>query len=425
MRYINSYKLFEKISSREELMSNSIKKDGIIEPALMTSDEYLDFLGANKHHPSDAYQFSLVNDSDEISDEKLKKQFKLINTLKHGSIYIQYYVDNGSDFKNNQYVKLDDDGEIMRDDRGMVVYMSRAEIDRSGITYDRNVIAVHDNQIVGSAQDEWGCVLVYVMNELKGIGIGEKLTELYRSYYPNKSSGGTTTSGFNNLRKYHAKQIKLYSRNGIYSDMVKNGEITYDRVKEIINSVSDINIRKKNNSDNIYSKYYNKTTKPNKVFLFGGNDIMMINDNIIGYYEDYDKNYKTVNDEYEKFIFGHCRLHREDNGICRLYFLDGKSEEYLIDLVEYMLSYINHRYGETSLLYYITQYTSELTKRFILNHYGDTKFDNNKYIITSDNIDPNLLNKLKEGTNWFYNIEDEYDEIKGRISENVYSTFQY
>lgn len=424
MRYINSYKLFEKISSREELMSNSIKKDGIIEPALMTSDEYLDFLGANKHHPSNAYQFSLVNDSVEISDEKLKKQYKLINTLKHGSIYIQYYVDNGSDFKNNQYVKLDDDGEIMRDDRGMVVYMSRGEIDRSGITYDRNVIAVHDNQIVGSAQDEWGCVLVYVVNELKGIGIGEKLTELYRSYYPNKSSGGTTTSGFNNLRKYHSKQIKLYSRNGIYSDMVKNGEITYDRVKEIINSVSDINIRKKNNSDNIYSKYYDMTTKPNKVFLFGGNDIMMINDNIIGYYEDYDKNYKTVNDEYEKFIFGHCRLHREDNGNFRLYFLDGKSEEYLIDLVEYMLSYINHRYGETSLLYYITQNTSELTKRFILNHYGDTKFDNNKYIITSDNIDPNLLNKLKEGTNWFYNIEDEYDEIKGRISENVYSAFQ-
>lgn len=430
MKIITKFKLFEQITSRAELLSNSIKKDGLVEPALMTSEEYIKYLGANKHHPETAYQFSLMDDPSNITDDILNDGYSLLNTIKHGSIYIKYYVDNGNDFKNNQYVKLDEDGEIMRDERGMAISMTRNEIDSAGYTYDRNIIAVHNNKIVGSAQDEWGCVLIYVVKELMGIGIGQQLTRFYRSYYPNKTSGGTTPSGYKNLRKYHAEQIKSYSRNGIYSEMVRNKEISYNRVKNIIDSISSIKLNNKNKQENIYSKYFNDLKSYNRAFLFGGNDVMLINDNILEYYKDYDKDYNKIEDTYENFIHGHCRLHNEDNGEIRLYFLDGKSDKDLSDLIEYSLSFIKSKYNKTSLLYYITENTSDNTKSFILKNYENTLFDNNKYRISSSNIQDQdtrkyleYLKDLKEGTIWFYSLDDKHGEIKARISENVYSTF--
>jgi hypothetical protein len=425
MSIITKFKIFERISSREELLSNSLKKDGLVEPALMTSKEYLEYLEALKSHPDDAYQFSLKDDSVEISDEKLKEKFTLLNTIKHGSIYVKYYIDNGSGFKNNQYVKHGEDGEIMRDDNQMAVLMTKDEIAKAGYTYDRNVIAVHDNKTIGSAQDEWGCVLVYVVKELKGIGIGQQLTTFYRSYYPNKTSGGTTSGGYHNLKKYHKSQIKLYSRNGIYSDMVRNKEITYDRVKEIIDSVSSIKTNDRKKGENIYSKYYNDSKDYNRVFLFGGNDIMMINENIIEYYKDYSKKYKEVEDTYEDFIFGHTRMHPSDDGkSVRLYFLDGKTEKDIIELIGYAMCYVNMKYGLDTLIYYVTENTADLTKDVVVNKLRSELYEApNRYKIKLDNIDKELINKLKEDTFWFYKLDDKYDQIKTQITENVYSAF--
>ena len=422
MRIITNYNLFEKLISREELMSNVVKKRDMIEPALMTSEEYLNYLNAYKSHPDTAYQFSLSEDNSVISEKELNIKYKLINTKRHGSIYIKYYVNKGIGFKDNKYVSHDKDGNIIRDDNGRVVYMTDDEIEKAGFTFDRQIIAVHDNKIIGTAQDEWGATLVYVVKELMGIGVGEELINYYLSYYPNKDTGGTTSSGFNSLRKYHANQIKLYTRSGIYSDMIRKKEITYDRVMEIIGSIAHINTGKRPNKDNMYSKYYKHTLMPNKAFLYADTDIMMINDAILDYYKDYDKVYDKQEDVYENFIFGHCRIHEEEGDEYRLYFLDGKSEEDISKLIDYALSYIKVKYNKDSLIYYITGYSSQITSDYIRKHYEE--YSNNRFRIQKDDIDTKLMSTLSRDTKWFYGMRDRYDELKIRVVENVYSTFQ-
>jgi len=178
-------------------------------------------------------------------------------------------------------------------------------------------------------------------------------------------------------------------------------------------------------SNNIYSKYFNNSKNHNRVFLFGGNDIMMINDNIIEYYKDYDDNYKTADDIYENFIFGHTRIHIEE-GEARLYFLDGKSREDIIEIFNYTTSYVNMKYGFDSITYYITENTEEVTKKVILEDLKSDIIESpNKYKVYMNDLDINKhIERLKKDTMWFYTLDDKHGELKSRISENVYSTFQ-
>lgn len=433
---ITKFNLYEKITPREELNKDALPDYNDIEPALMTQKEYLNHLEAFKSHPDDAYQFSLKEDNKKVSSEYLNTNFNILNTIKHGSEYIKYYVDNGEKNKDASYIKTDDDGEVVRDKDGMAVSMTEEEIVKSGYRnkYDRNVIAVNNNQqIVGSAQNEWGCVLIYVVEEYKGVGVGKELANFYRKYYPSRTSGGTTSGGFKNLIKYHERQVRLYLRNGIYSDMVKNNELTNKRAKEIINSI-DKTPYSKHTKDNEYTKFSQIKTY-NKAILYEGNDIMLINDALLDFYDLYDKTENNIDDISENFIFAHARIH-EDSSLgdefLRLYFIDGDSEKEIYDIIKYALSLMEMKFKEKSFRYYITENTDEVTKKAILNLKNNKEFnikevpnDVNRYIISANNLDTKKYNKdLYNGTKWFYSLKDKYDELKNKIVEEVYRKYQ-
>jgi hypothetical protein len=82
------------------------------------------------------------------------------------------------------------------------------------------------------------------------------------------------------------------------------------------------------------------------------------------------------------------------------------------------------KYGLDTLIYYVTENTADLTKDVVVNKLRSELYEApNRYKIKLDNIDKELINKLKEDTFWFYKLDDKYDQIKTQITENVYSAF--
>ena len=215
MKYLK--KFLEATNSRKELNNNKE-----FDPALLTSKEYLSAINYNsRFHPDSAYNFVLK----QITKEELKKEgFKLIKNDKIGKIKLEYY-DNKKENEEPSY-------------------------------YEYKICAYHPDEevIVGSIQDEWGAILVFVNDNYKKLGIGETLAKLYSKYFPDKDSGGFSPNGYKLYQKLHATFVKKYLEYGIYSEMVRNGEISLKRVKEIINSVKGINLEKK--EPNILSKIY-------------------------------------------------------------------------------------------------------------------------------------------------------------------------
>lgn len=94
--------------------------------------------------------------------------------------------------------------------------------------------------IVGTAQDEWGALLIVVAKEYRGFGIGEILGQLMRDYVPNYQTGGVTNAGKKNLKNVHSKIVSKAAANGQYSQWVKDGTLTIQQAKQIL---SDANVK--------------------------------------------------------------------------------------------------------------------------------------------------------------------------------------
>ena len=215
MKYLKNF--FEATYSRQELNNNKE-----FDPALLTSKEYLNAINYySRHHEDDAYRFKL----EKITKKELKdKGYNLIKNDKIDRIRLEYY-DNKKENEEPNYFNY-----IIK------AYHSDEEV------------------IVGSIQDEWGAILVWVNDNYKKLGIGETLAKMYSKYFPDKDSGGFSSKGYKLYQKLHATFVKKYLEYGIYSEMVRKGEITTKRVKEIINSIKGVNLEKK--EPNILSKIY-------------------------------------------------------------------------------------------------------------------------------------------------------------------------
>lgn len=240
MKYL--LKFNEAIASREELYpKNEIEHKGVIEPALMTFGEYFDRLqkgSYTEYHDEGTYAYSIetkpwyyINVKDGTW-EKIKNQ--KINRLN-----IEYYKKSS---KMN-FHKRDPEGEYLRDkDNNLISYTEENYIARKKagyLTEEIQFCAYHKDEdlVIGSAADEWNCVLVSVLKEYQGNGIGDTLLDLYMHYYPHKSTGGVTPQGEKAIKRFHDKLVRKYLQNGIYSDLVRKGELTATRAKEIIASI--------------------------------------------------------------------------------------------------------------------------------------------------------------------------------------------
>jgi len=151
-----------------------------------------------------------------------------------------------------------------------------------------------DGKTAAVVVDEWGCVLIMTAHEYEGFGLGTEMVKTARKVFPDKTSGGFTVGGANNLRRVHAAYVREYMASGLYSALVRQGDITTDRVKEIVKSVEGVKRPPKS------SKNYN-TNDPKDWKLFANDDGTVI---------VYDKKITEIvhDDDYyrwaERFIIG-------------------------------------------------------------------------------------------------------------------------
>jgi GNAT superfamily N-acetyltransferase len=204
-----------------------------VKPWMMTFPEYVRFVNPDgKFHGSDTYNSPAAKFKE---FGYLKKSYfpKVIKRV--GGIEYRIKTDV------SQYCAYRDESdpfsELLRDEHGDPVYMTQAQMADKDLRDRQHMIAAFDGEDpIGSAQDEWGCVLVQVAQEYRGRGIGTELGHIYRSIYGGKSSGGLTQAGYENLFRIHRRMVTDAVRYGKY----ERAGVPTSRVAQIVKSTERI-----------------------------------------------------------------------------------------------------------------------------------------------------------------------------------------
>ena len=211
----------------------------LIDPALLTFREYYQLTNKeNKTHPNNAYDWSLA---DMQRDYNNYASFPILqNHLTIAGMPFEIRL-RKDDRWEGQYVRVDSDGEIVRDEHNQATYFTPEEVrQRIGEAkrYNYSVgIFNQQKQLVAVAQDEWGAWLFVVAQEYRGFGLGVIVGKLARSLHPDRGSGGFTKSGAHNLRRIHQAFVRDYLASGMYSWLVRSGQLTVERARAIIDSI--------------------------------------------------------------------------------------------------------------------------------------------------------------------------------------------
>lgn len=233
--------------------------------------------------------------------------------------YIDEYVDkiyNIKEKNKNYYPQII--SRIMIDDEQLTMRTT-------DLPYERNsgksiVIFNEEGLIVATASDEWGATLLRVVKEYRGKNLGTVLGKYWYKMNPDFSSGGFSPKGQNNAVRIWADRVKTFMQNGWYSDLVKKGEITSDKVKEILSKLP--------NKRNIEKK--KKDNRPAEPLIYSDLD----NSFVI-----YDK--KFFEDHDEKYIYAFGFL-REASGKSYIFTLDyDKEYQKIATYVIFQIAYDN------------------------------------------------------------------------------------
>ena len=224
-----------------EATRDYVKK--ITDPALYTQEEYYTLINSSgKFHSSDAYRFSIQDlEKDHYTANYGKKSHPiLLKTIKLNGVYFEFRLKK-EDKLDNKYVKVREDGEVVRDEKGMALYYDRDELEKileaSGKRYEYMIgVFTEEDGWIGGSQDEWGAMLIHIADEYRGFGLGPILGKMARELEPEKTSGGMTPAGYSNFQRVHREFVSDYLTSGMYSHLVKTGQITAERAKAIINS---------------------------------------------------------------------------------------------------------------------------------------------------------------------------------------------
>jgi len=109
--------------------------------------------------------------------------------------------------ERNRYCKHNSEGNIERDEAGLAVMMSEAEIERSGLpVFDTTIKAFDGPNAVGYACDEFGATGVYVERNYQRQGIGTELLRRFRSQFAyDRQLGQMTHAGEQLSRAYYPR----------------------------------------------------------------------------------------------------------------------------------------------------------------------------------------------------------------------------
>lgn len=213
-------------------------QEKIIDPALMTWEEYWNLVNAqNKSHPENAYSFSIENAKKDEYPQKLfnKDDMERVFTKKINNISIDFRVKK-TDRYENKFIKRDKDSKPLIIN-GEIQYYTPKELEKMGKRrWDYTFAAFDDDLVIGYTVDEWGCLLVSVAEEYQKFGIGKILTKLAWEAEPGKTTGGCTYRGKKLVRRIHGDFVRDYLKKGFYSLLVRSGQMSAERAKEIINS---------------------------------------------------------------------------------------------------------------------------------------------------------------------------------------------
>lgn len=244
----------------------------------------------NKRHPSDAYDYTLAKYERFAGyDDSKKDNEELIQQSVFEGIRVNFYR-VPTDKRDFQYVKHDEDGNILRDEKGEVTYFTKEELEKKFegrlITYDIRARLADTGQVIAQSQDEWGAQLFTTARELRGLGIGSKLKELYLQEHPEYQSGGLTNSGYNLAFRSYQKEVQKALQSGEYTQAVKNGDMDASRVKEILASADIIGQdgeykRNRRRSKIEDSGKYNMKDPADLALIVGDNYAILYNKKII------------------------------------------------------------------------------------------------------------------------------------------------
>jgi len=262
------------------------------EIGLMTQDEFLKFKNPkNKHHPSDSYDTDLmklnrdypsfVGDLGHGGDEFSVSRFSRGLQVTHDGEVVGV-IHNGTLYYDNPSMKsripgsvFERSGDQPRVDLGInrrkqVKYLSevmplisptaklneqrfpvilqRIKVRGEYMTIraekkpEKNrqyTLAIFNSEgwVVAQASDEWGATLIMVAREYRSQGLGKILGRYWYEINPDSTSGGFTESGERNAIALWKERVREFSSRGWYTDLIKRGDLTYARVKEILKDV--------------------------------------------------------------------------------------------------------------------------------------------------------------------------------------------
>ena len=88
-------------------------------------------------------------------------------------------------------------------------------------------------EIVAEATDEWGATLLVVAQEYRGKNLGQLIGKFWYMLNPDWESGGFTKGGEENATRIWEDRVREFLANGWYSELVRQGTLTKQRVEEI------------------------------------------------------------------------------------------------------------------------------------------------------------------------------------------------
>lgn len=255
------------------------------DPGMMTLEEYIALLNpAQKKHSYEAYDFDLFDMNQRFAHRYLGKAYKgwahrdffgvyestagiffvrdgrPVGVLIDGTLYFDDHGEGIGDGYTDQntslpikrrqqvkyiseYMPLVDDLRRFNTEKYPVVLQHlivggepmtlRA---KDAPTVDGGTsLAILDSEgrRVALAQDEWGATLVAVAQEVRGRGLGKKISEAWYRFNPSFQSGGMTPQGESLAVARWADRVREFRAQGWYSALIRAGRMTPARVKEI------------------------------------------------------------------------------------------------------------------------------------------------------------------------------------------------
>ena len=88
-------------------------------------------------------------------------------------------------------------------------------------------------EVVAEATDEWGATLLVVAQEYRGKNLGQLIGKFWYMFNPDWESGGFTKGGEENATKIWEDRVREFLANGWYSELVRQGTLTKQRVEEV------------------------------------------------------------------------------------------------------------------------------------------------------------------------------------------------